>query len=122
MNFLVFAAAVVGFMLCVKLTRVVPCVEQAAANARQVAGVLSAADIDDAQKEAAARSASLSMLGAFLAILLRSALAFGLPLLAIAACIYGGLVSAEGMESAASNVYALIAATLAMLLAWRLLR
>lgn len=122
MNFLVFAAAVATFLVCVRLTRVVPCVEEAAADARQVVGVLSAADIDDAQKEAAARSASLSMLGAFLAILLRSALSFGLPLLAVGLCIYLGLVSSEAMEAAATNLYGLIAAAVATVLAWKLLR
>lgn len=122
MNFLIFAAAVLGFFLCVKLTRVVPCVQAAAANARETVAVLSAADIDDARKEAAARSASLAMMAAFFAILLRSVVAFGLPLLAVVACIALGVVTEAEMERAATDPYAILAAALAMILVWKLLK
>lgn len=122
MNALVLAAAILSFMLCLKLTRVVASVEDAAAAARRAAAVLSAPEIDDDRKEAVARSTSLAMLGAFFTILLRSALAFGLPLLLVAACVYAGIVSREEIEAAATNIYVLIGTSVAVILAWRLLR
>lgn len=122
MNAVVLALAILSFLVCLKLTRVVPRVEEAAAEARQAVAVLGAPDLDDQRKEAAARSASLAMIGAFFTILLRSGIAFGLPLLLVAACVSLGLVSLEGIEAAATNIYVLIGTTLAVILAWRLLR
>lgn len=122
MDAVILALAVLSFLVCLKLTRVVTHVEEAAADARRAAAVLGAPHIDDRRKEAVARSASLTMMGAFFSILLRSGLAFGLPLVLVVACVFMGVVSQEGIEAAATNVYVLIGTTLAVILAWRLLR
>lgn len=122
MSAVVLALAILSFLVCLKLTRVVAHVEEAAAEARQAVAVLGAPDLDDRRKEAAARAASLAMIGAFFTILLRSGVAFGLPLLLVAACVSIGIVSLEGIEAAATNIYVLIGTTLAVILAWRLLR
>ena len=50
---------------------------------RSVTGVLQSTDVDDAEKEAAARSAALSLMGAFLGISWRSALALGAALFCV---------------------------------------
>ncbi|MEX0922143.1 MAG: hypothetical protein WD489_09950 [Rhodovibrionaceae bacterium] len=122
MSFLILAAALLVFLASLKLTGVVGHVEEAAADARRVTTVLGAAEIDDARKEAAARQAALAMFGAFLAIFLRSLLAFGLPLALVAVCVSLDIASRDAIEAAATDIYALIGATLVAVLAWRYLK
>ena len=53
---------------------------------RSVTGLLQSAEVDDAEKEAAARAAAVSLMGTFLGILWRSALALAAALL----CVWSG--------------------------------
>lgn len=50
---------------------------------RSVTGLLQSAEVDDAEKEAAARAAAVSLMGTFLGILWRSALALAAALLCV---------------------------------------
>ncbi|WP_119167272.1 hypothetical protein [Algihabitans albus] len=50
---------------------------------RSVTGLLQSAEVDDAEKEAAARTAAVALMGTFMAILWRSSLALGAALFCV---------------------------------------
>ena len=85
-----------------------PIVVHSGRRLRSVTGMLQSADIDDDEKEAAARSAAIALAGTFVGILWRSSLAVAAALLCVWSGAWLGLY--ELQEAAAVALHPLVLA------------
>lgn len=114
----VLALALLLFTLSVKYIGVVPRVRLALAEVRGAVEILQSQDYDDATKEARIQQSALRMMGAFVSITWRSALALAIPVVVVTLGAFLGLYSHEAVLGTASDVTFLLASSVLMLLLW----
>lgn len=99
---------ILAFAMVLRWLGIGPIVVHSGRRLRSVTGLLQSADIDDYEKEAAARSAAIALAGTFVGILWRSSLAVAAALL----CVWSGawLGFYELQEAAAVALHPLVLA------------
>lgn len=119
----VFLVAAIGlFIVGIRVTGIVPRVRSVLAVSHTAVSVIKSTDMHDDEKEAAIQKAAISMIGAFVSILVRVTVICLVPVAFVMLFAWLGLYSIEEAIRASTNVYFVTASTVAMIVALVLMR
>jgi len=118
MVYVIASLAIIVFMVAIVILRIVPVAKNALHTSRGVVTMLSNPELDDTHREKELQRASVSLLGNFLSITLRGAIALVLSYLSIYLADLAGLAGLQDVFDLLSSWEAFVTATVILTLAW----
>lgn len=118
MIYAVAALAIAVFMIAFVVLRIVAVAKSAIQTSRAASSALANPQLDDAHREQLIQRSSLSLLGNFISITIRGAVALGLSWLTLLAADAADLARLEDVVALLSSWQAIVVTTVVLTVAW----